>query len=288
MATYAIGDIQGCYRELLDLLNEINFDENRDRLWFTGDIINRGPESLATLRLIKRLNAVTVLGNHDLHLLAVAAGKARLRKKDTLEPLLNAPDSSELLSWLQNRPLIHQDENMPYTLLHAGLPPQWDITLALGLAGEVEQVLRGQSAPKFFAHMYGDQPDVWSEKLQGWDRLRFITNCFTRLRFCDADGRIYMQEKGPPGRQSGSLLPWYQVSGRQSAGEIIIFGHWATIRLGTVQDFRSAGVHALDTGCVWGGKLTGMRLEDEKYFSVPSRQPAIPFRKPRPTVQNSN
>ena len=272
MATYVIGDIQGCYRELLELLDKIYFDENKDRLWCTGDLINRGPDSLETLRLINRLNAVTVLGNHDLHLLAVASGKARLRKKDTLEQILNAPDSNELLSWLQKRPLLYRDENMPFTLIHAGLPPQWDITLARSLATEVEQVLQGKKAPDFFAHMYGDQPDIWSEQLQGWERLRFITNCFTRLRYCDPDGRVYMQEKGPPGGQSGSLMPWYQISGRQSAGETIIFGHWATVRLGVKQDFKSAGVHALDTGCVWGGKLTAMRLEDQEYFSVPSKQ----------------
>lgn len=272
MATYALGDIQGCYQELLELLDKIHFNENEDELWFTGDIVNRGPGSLETLRLVKQLDAVTVLGNHDLHLLAVAAGKAKLRKKDTLEPLLNAPDRTELLAWLQQRPLMHRDEKKSYTLIHAGLPPQWDIPRARSLAGEVEQVLRGQAAAGFFAHMYGDQPDIWSEDLQGWDRLRFITNCFTRLRYCEPGGRISMQEKGPPGGQPGSLAPWYQIDGRCSAGEPIIFGHWATIRLGTKQDFKSARVYALDTGCVWGGKLTAMRLEDGQYFSVPSKQ----------------
>ena len=272
MAIYVIGDVQGCYQELLELLDKLKFDENEDQLWFTGDLINRGPNSLETLRLIKRMNAVTVLGNHDLHLLAVAAGKAKMRKKDTLEQILNAPDSSELLSWLQQRPLLYRDEKLAVTLIHAGLPPQWDITTARNLAGEVEQVLRGEAAPEFFAHMYGDQPDIWSEDLAGWDRLRFITNCFTRLRYCDSDGRVSMQEKGAPGGQKGSLAPWYQINGRRSASETIIFGHWATIRLGSKQDFKSARVHALDTGCVWGGKLTAMRLGDEEYFSVPSKQ----------------
>lgn len=275
MATYAIGDIQGCYQELLELLDKVNFNENLDRLWFTGDLVNRGPASLETLRLIKHLDAVTVLGNHDLHLLAVAAGKARLRKKDTLEPLLNAPDGRELLAWLQDRPLLHRDEDKSLTLVHAGLPPQWDIDMARSLANEVERILRGDTAGDFFAHMYGDEPDHWSDDLQGWERLRFITNCFTRLRFCASDGSVSMQDKGPPGRQAESLAPWYQIEGRRSAGETIIFGHWATIRLGTKQDFKAARVHALDTGCVWGGELTAMRLEDEQYFSVPSRQKKI-------------
>lgn len=272
MATYAIGDVQGCYRELLELLDQINFDQTDDQLLFTGDIVNRGPGSLETLRLIRQLDAVMVLGNHDLHLLAVAAGKAGLRRKDTLESILNANDCSELLSWLKRRPLLYRDIKTKFILIHAGLPPQWTVAQAQGHANEVEQVLRGESAAEFFSHMYGDEPEVWSEDLQDWDRLRFITNCFTRLRYCDHEGRIYMREKGPPGRQKETLMPWYQVGSRKSAGETIIFGHWATIRLGKKQDFESARVHALDTGCVWGGKLTAMRLDDEKYFSVPSRQ----------------
>lgn len=272
MATYAIGDVQGCYLELLELLDLINFDRTNDQLWFTGDIVNRGPGSLETLRLIRQLDAVMVLGNHDLHLLAVAAGKSRLRKKDTLESILNAADSKELLSWLIKRPLLYRDENSAFTMVHAGLPPQWTVSEARNHAREVEQVLQGESAPDFFAHMYGNKPDVWSEDLQGWDRLRFITNCLTRLRYCDPEGRISMREKGPPGRQKAPLMPWYLAGNRQSAGEKIIFGHWATVRLGAEQDFRSARVHAIDTGCIWGGHLTAMRLDDEKYFSVPSKQ----------------
>lgn len=275
MATYAIGDVQGCYEELLELLDTIKFDEQNDRLWFTGDIVNRGPGSLEVIRLIKRLDAVMVLGNHDLHLLAIASGKAKLRKKDTLDTVLNAPDAAGLLSWLKTRPLLYRDGKAGITLIHAGLPPQWTISQAADYAHEVEQTLQGESAAEFFAHMYGDQPEIWSEDLRGWDRLRFITNCFTRLRYCSPKGRISMQEKGPPGRQTGSLMPWYQVSGRQSATDTIIFGHWATIRLGTKQDFKSARVHALDTGCVWGGMLSAMRIEDEKYFSVPSKQKKI-------------
>jgi len=272
MATYAIGDVQGCLQELTELLDIINFDKTRDQLWFTGDLVNRGPDSLDTLRLVKALQPVLVLGNHDLHLLAIHAGQAELHKKDTVVPILNAPDRMELLSWLQQQPLLHHSKDPPYTLLHAGLPPSWDITQAQILAAEVEAVLRSDHATGFFAHMYGNEPDQWSEDLRGWDRLRFITNCLTRLRYCDSAGRISMKEKGPPGRQRAPLLPWYQVPGRRSAKDAIIFGHWATVRLGEKQDFKAARVHALDTGCVWGGTLTAMRLEDETCFRVPSRQ----------------
>lgn len=272
MATYAIGDIQGCYQELVELLDLINFNDKNDRLWFTGDIVNRGPDSLAVLRLIKQLDAVVVLGNHDLHLLAVAAGKADPNKKDTLEAILEAPDRDQLLTWLKSRPLLHRDQGLACVLIHAGLPPQWSIPRAQSLAQEVEQVLQGAQAEKYFAHMYGNEPVLWSEDLSGWERLRFITNCFTRLRFCTPDGRISMKDKGPPGRQSKPLLPWYQIQDRQSRDQTIIFGHWATIRLGEKQDFKANHVHALDTGCIWGGELTAMRLEDETYFSVPSQQ----------------
>ena len=272
MPTYAIGDVQGCYRELVDLLDTINFDEHKDQLWFTGDLVNRGPDSLETLRLVKSLQPVMVLGNHDLHLLAINAGKASLQKKDTVGPVLHASDRSDLLSWLRQQPLLHRSRDPAYTLIHAGLPPQWNITQAQILAAEVEAVLRTDAATEYFAHMYGNTPDIWSEDLRGWDRLRFITNCLTRLRYCDNTGRISMKEKGPPGRQSDALLPWYQIKGRQSSKDQIIFGHWATVRLGEKQDFKTARVHALDTGCVWGNALTAMRLEDETYFSVPSRQ----------------
>lgn len=272
MGTYAIGDLQGCCRELNDLLDKINFDKKNDRLWFTGDIVNRGPESLECLRLVRKLDAVMVLGNHDLHLLAVAAGKANQRKKDTLGPVLEASDRTELLDWLKTRPLLYRDQDTGVTLVHAGLSPQWNISQACDLAKEVESMVQGEHAGEFYANMYGDLPDLWNDDLEGWERLRFITNCMTRIRYCEADGRINMKEKGAPGSQSEHLLPWYMVAGRRSEGENIIFGHWATIYLGVEQDFHSAGVHALDTGCVWGGKLTAMRIEDGKYFSVRSRQ----------------
>lgn len=277
MGTYAIGDLQGCYQELVDLLDKINFDEKNDQLWFTGDIVNRGPGSLEALRLVKKLDAVMVLGNHDLHLLAIDAGKAKQHKKDTLKAVLDAPDKDELLSWLKKQPLLYCDRKTGYTMVHAGLPPQWSVSQAITYSTEIEEILQGESAAEFLANMYGDQPDIWSEDLNAWERLRFITNCFTRLRYCDAKGRVSMVEKGPPGSQNQSLIPWYQVEGRKSEGETVIFGHWATIRLGVKQDFRSARVYALDTGCIWGGKLTALRLEDKKYFNVSSKQNKINY-----------
>ena len=274
MTTYAIGDLQGCYSELLDLLNVIDYDQKRDRLWFTGDLVNRGPESLEALRFVHRLRgAVTVLGNHDLHLLAVAGGHARARKKDTLAQILEADDRDDLLDWLRAQPLLHRDEKLGYTLIHAGLVPQWNIAQALALAREVEKVLRGGDAPAFFEHMYGDGPGCWSAQLRGWERLRFITNCFTRMRFCDAKGCLALEEKGPPSARPDRFSPWYEAPGRRSGRERIIFGHWSTVHLGTNFDFAAHRVYPLDTGCVWGGTLTAMRLDDGKLFSVPSRQP---------------
>lgn len=277
MSTYAIGDLQGCYEELLELLEHIRFNETDDQLWFTGDIVNRGPASLKTLRLVKKLNAIIILGNHDLHLLAIAAGKGKLRKTDTLDTVLNAEDKEELLNWLQRQPLLYQDTDLGYTMIHAGLAPQWSIADAKTYAMEVESVLQGKNAEAYFANMYGDQPDQWSDDLRDWERLRFITNCLTRLRYCDNNGRLAIKEKGAPGNQPSQYLPWYQVDKRNNKNEKIIFGHWATIRLGEKQNFESYNVYPMDTGCVWGGKLTAMRLEDEKFFSVPSKQKNSPY-----------
>jgi bis(5'-nucleosyl)-tetraphosphatase (symmetrical) len=276
MPTYAIGDLQGCCSELHDLLGEIDFDPQKDRLWFTGDLVNRGPESLEALRFVKSLGAcaITVLGNHDLHLLAVAAGHAQPRRKDTLEGIMTAPDRDELLDWLRRRPLLHRDAAAGFTLIHAGLPPQWSIGQAAAVASEVEQALSGSTAEAFYEHMYGDDPAEWSDSLKGAERLRFITNCFTRMRFCTPAGRISMREKGPPGSQPAPLLPWYAVPGRRSAPEPIIFGHWSTVRLRDTSAFSEWNVFPLDTGCIWGGRLTALRLDDRKSFSVPSRQPA--------------
>lgn len=259
MAVYAIGDVQGCYKSLRTLLDGLRFDPSADRLWFTGDLVNRGPDSLAALRFVKGLgdSALTVLGNHDLHLLAVATDADRSQgKDDTLQPVLDAPDADELLAWLRHLPLLHHAPELSYALVHAGLPPQWDLSQALDRAQEVETVLRGDNYREFLQHMYGDRPDRWSDSLQGLERLRFITNCLTRLRYCKADGTLCLHSKGPPGTQPEGQYPWFECPGRRSADTRIIFGHWSTLGL-RVRD----NICALDTGCLWGGELTAMRLD---------------------------
>lgn len=257
MALYAIGDVQGCYEPLVALLDKINFDSQRDRLWFTGDLVNRGPQSLAVLRLVAGLGerAVAVLGNHDLHLLAVAAGQAKLRPRDTLADVLSAPDREPLLAWLRERPLLHHDAEAGHVLVHAGVVPQWDLAQARDCASEAEAILRSEQHTQLYAHMYGDMPDRWNDELTGWDRLRFTINSFTRLRYCDATGRIDLTHKGPPGTQPVGWLPWFEASGRRTANERIIFGHWSTLGI-----WDSDRVIGLDAGCVWGGMLAAIRV----------------------------
>lgn len=257
MALYAIGDVQGCYDELRRLLDLIEFDPAHDRLCFTGDLVNRGPLSLETVRFVRGLGAaaVTVLGNHDLHLLAVARGASRTKKRDTFGDILGAPDRNELLDWLQRRPLLHREGE--FYLIHAGLPPQWDMAEASAHAREVEAVLQ-QGSPEFFAHMYGDEPSLWSEDLRGWERLRYITSAFTRTRYCDRHGRLDFREKDRPGRQPPGLTPWFAATGRRSRGAPIVFGHWSTLGF-----YASADCWGLDTGCLWGGELTALRLDSE-------------------------
>jgi bis(5'-nucleosyl)-tetraphosphatase (symmetrical) len=274
MATYAIGDLQGCYQELLALLDEINFDKVQDRLWFTGDLVNRGPESLQALRFVKQLgpSAVTVLGNHDLHLLAIAAGHAKVRKKDTLNDILEAPDRDELLAWLRRQPLLINDDDSEFVLIHAGLPPQWSIQQASTYAKEAEKILRGDDYHLFLQQMYGNKPDRWSEDLTGFDRIRFIVNSLTRLRYCDDAGQMALEEKGPPGTQAAPFKPWFTIENRKPVNNKIIFGHWSTVHLGNIDNIKSLNVFPMDTGCVWGDKLLALRLEDQKYFSVPSLQ----------------
>ena len=272
MATYAIGDVQGCYQELLHLLEVIAFDQGRDRLWFTGDLVNRGPQSLEVLRFVKGLEemAVVVLGNHDLHLLAVAFNNSRrLHKLDNLDEVLAAPDREELLHWLRHCPCLHHDPETGFTLVHAGLPPQWDPLKARQCASEVEGVLRAGDYEDFFNHMYGDTPSIWSDELKGWDRLRFITNSLTRMRYCTADGHVTFTEKGPPSSQQGEFMPWFEVPERRSRDLKIVFGHWATLNLSKAA-MEERQVFHLDTGCCWGGRLTALRLADQCLFSVPS------------------
>jgi bis(5'-nucleosyl)-tetraphosphatase (symmetrical) len=250
MAVYAIGDIQGCYDELQDLLALIQFNSRNDRLWFAGDLVNRGPKSLETLRFVRDLGdvAITVLGNHDLHLIAAAYGKTLDHDDHTLDAILAAPDRDELVDWLRCRPLLHHDADLGYTLVHAGLPPQWDLATAQRCAREVETVLCSDRIKDFLAHLYGNKPRRWSRKLQGWDRLRFIVNSLTRMRYCD--------HKGRPGTQPATLLPWFDVPGRASRDMHIIFGHWSTLGIP-----RKPGIYPIDSGCLWGGQLTALRID---------------------------
>ncbi len=261
MATYAIGDIQGCYDPLRRLLDRIGFDPGRDRLWFAGDLVNRGPQSLETLRFVRSLGkaAVCVLGNHDLHLLALSAGNLRHREDDQLLRLLDAPDAADLLLWLRQRPLLHHSASKGWSLIHAGLPPQWDLATARACAHEVERVLRGNAFPDFMGVLYGNQPDRWDPALHGIARLRFSVNCFTRLRFCTAGGRLVLKAKGPPGSQPPGVIPWFLVPGRRTRGERILFGHWSTLGF-----HHAERTWCLDTGCVWGGTLTAVRVRRRK------------------------
>jgi len=259
MALYAIGDVQGCDTELGALLSRLQFKADRDRLWFVGDLVNRGPDSLKVLRRIHSLGdaAIVTLGNHDLHLLAAAYGSAPLRPDDTLGEILAAPDREALLEWLAFRPLLHADPGLNTCMLHAGLAPQWDLNLAQACAREFEQALR-RHPRKLLSRLYGDQPDRWDDALEGQDRLRFIVNCFTRLRYVDADGRLALRVKGSPKKsQSKALIPWFEADEARWHGSRIVFGHWSTLGF-----FDNTEVTSLDTGCVWGGALTALRLDE--------------------------
>jgi bis(5'-nucleosyl)-tetraphosphatase (symmetrical) len=275
MSIYAIGDIQGCHDELLRLLDTINFNENTDQLWFAGDLVNRGPKSLETLRFVKALGdaAVTVLGNHDLHLLAAACSPEQAGKHDTLAPVLKAPDRDELLDWLRHRPLFHYNDD--FCLLHAGLPPQWDFNKTRKMALFAERALRGPDYQRLLTHMYGNKPDLWSPTLTGMAKLRFILNCFTRMRYCDAYGRLDLINSGPLGSQPEKLMPWFQVPKRKNANLRIIFGHWSTLGY-----YEGNNCYAIDTGCLWGGQLTALKLgEQVQRFSIDcpgARKPGKP------------
>lgn len=260
MAVYAIGDLQGCLDPLKRLLDRIAFDPARDRLWFCGDLVNRGPASLQTLRFVHGLGnlAVAVLGNHDLHLLATAWTDSRPRRnRDTLDEILAAPDRDELLEWLRHRPLLHHDPAIGFTMVHAGLPPQWTLEDAFTAAGELEAVLGGHRFVDFLRQMYGNKPNRWSADLEGLERLRFIVNAFTRMRYVRPDGSLDFEYNGPPGAAGPELIPWFRFPGRRSAGLSMVFGHWSTLGE-VVHD----GAFSLDTGCVWGGRLTALRLDD--------------------------
>jgi bis(5'-nucleosyl)-tetraphosphatase (symmetrical) len=264
MAIYAIGDVQGCDAQFGALLASLKFSADRDRLWLVGDLVNRGPDSLKVLRRVRSLGqaASVVLGNHDLHLLAVGLGCARTRTDDTLEETLAAPDRDALLDWLVGRPLMHEEADLHACMVHAGLAPQWDLREARQCAAEFENALR-RDPVKLLGRLYGDEPDRWDPSLAGEARLRFIVNCFTRLRYVDADGRLALKVKGSPKKAHGkSLTPWFEFPTARWRGTRIVFGHWSTLGF-----FRNEDVTALDTGCVWGDRLTALRLD------VPDAEP---------------
>lgn len=262
MAVWAIGDIQGCYDELAMLIERLGFDPARDTLWFCGDLVNRGGQSLEVLRLVRSLDAVStvVLGNHDLSLLTIAERKEADQRKvnPDLQRVLFADDREPLVSWLRHRPMMHVDPALGYALVHAGLAPKWTIALAQKRAREVETRLRGKNYRKLMRQMYGNKPAAWSPKLEGMDRLRAIINVMTRLRFCDVRGRIAFDEKGPPGTQTPGLYPWFEVPGQVRRELRVVTGHWSTLGL-----LIGMGVYGIDTGCVWGGKLTALELGPE-------------------------
>lgn len=271
MATYAIGDVQGCADALQRLIDSFAFERSRDRLWFVGDLVNRGPESLATLRLVRDLgeSAVTVLGNHDFHLLAVATGQAKKHRSDTLDQVLEAPDREQLLTWLRQQPMLHVEGS--WAMVHAGLLPQWSVATARALANEVEAELRGANWRAFLSRLYGDLPDAWSEGLRGADRLRVIVNAMARMRFCTAEGRIELRTKGETANAPPGFFPWFDAPGRASRDHTLVCGHWSTLGLKLRPDLL-----ALDSGCVWGGSLSAVRLEDRKLFQVPCKQCQVP------------
>jgi bis(5'-nucleosyl)-tetraphosphatase (symmetrical) len=261
MAIYAVGDVQGCYDALRRLLDSIEFDPAGDVLWFVGDLVNRGPQSLETLRFVRGLGdrAVTVLGNHDLSLLVIAAGHSKPHRGDTIDEILAAPDRDELLDWLRHQKMMHAGDG--FAMVHAGLLPQWTVERALELAGEVEAAMQGPDCSTLLRHMYGNTPDRWNDSLTGFDRLRVIVNAMTRLRLCDPQGRMDFSHKtgldtAPPG-----FMPWFEVPDRANAGTPIICGHWAALGLVMRSDLA-----AIDTGCVWGRELTALRLRDRQLF----------------------
>ena len=270
MATYAIGDVQGCYAELRRLIDTLRFDDRHDHLVFVGDLVNRGPGSLEVLRFVRGLadRARTVLGNHDLHLLTVAAGFSKLRPDDTLDAVLRAPDRDALLDWLCRQPLalrLDPFNGAEHMVVHAGLLPSWSVDQALALAGEVHAALSGPEYLEFFANMYGSRPDQWRDSLGGYDRLRVIVNAMTRMRFCSAQGRMEFQTKGEAAQAPPGFMPWFDVPARSSATHTIVCGHWSALGLQV-----RPRLLALDTGCVWGGALTALRLDDRAVFQVPA------------------
>jgi bis(5'-nucleosyl)-tetraphosphatase (symmetrical) len=268
MAIYAVGDVQGCYDELAQLLEQVRFDPAQDRLWLVGDLVNRGPGSLEVLRLVRSLgdSAITVLGNHDLHLIAVAEGIGELHRTDTLDGVLNAPDRDELLHWLRHRLMLHTEGN--YVLVHAGLLPQWSVAQAASLAREVEAALRADDYVTFLEHMYGNAPHGWEDSLTGYKRLRVIVNAFTRMRICTPQGEMEFKFKGEMTDIPQGYLPWFDIPARASRDATVVFGHWSALGL-----LLRKNVIALDTGCLWGGTMSAIRLDDRQLFQATCNNP---------------
>jgi len=271
LATYVIGDLQGCLTPLKVLLDKLRFDDKRDTLWFVGDIVNRGPESLAALRFVKELgdSAITVLGNHDLHLLAVIFGTRKVSPKDTLDDILAAPDLDELTDWLRRQPLIHTDQQLRFTLTHAGVYPFWSLATAHALADEVHDMLPTQAFLDFLPHMYGNEPARWNAELDKdattHDRWRFVINAFTRMRYCQQDGSLDYRFNGPPAIAPRHLLPWYAVERRVTLPTNLVFGHWSSH-----PGIAPTGIVPTDRGCVWGGSQTAYHLEERITYTCRS------------------
>ncbi len=263
VATYAIGDIQGCFDSLQRLLAQCAFEPATDKLWLVGDLVNRGPRSLETLRFVRDLGgaALTVLGNHDLSLLMSAEGFGKPGKGDTFDDILQAPDRDELLDWLRHQPLCHVEGE--YCMVHAGLLPQWTAVRARALAAEVEAVLIGDNWREFMANMWGSEPASWQDDLEGWPRLRVIVNAMTRMRFCSPDGVMNFRVKGEVANAPAGCIPWFDVPGRRSADSVLITGHWSALGLKVMSNLL-----AIDSGCLWGGSLTAIRLDDRAILQV--------------------
>ncbi len=271
MAVYVIGDVQGCFDELKRLLKVIRFNSSKDRLWFVGDLVNRGPDSLRTLRFVRSLgdSAVTVLGNHDLHLLAAFYGGVKLRKSDTLKQVIKAKDCMDLMEWLRCRPLMHFDPELNFALVHAGIYPGWSITQANLLAQEVEGVLQGKKFVPFLKKMYGNNPRLWREDLKGLRRSRFIINVFTRMRYVLPDKRLDLTTKGAPDKQGlARVKPWFEFSQSSIKHNRVAFGHWSTLPTS-----QYGNCYALDSGCLWGGRITALRIDRRtpRWFSLPCK-----------------
>lgn len=285
MSTYAIGDVHGCFKELQELLSVIAFNPQNDSLWFVGDLINRGPQSVEVLRFIKGLgsSAVVVLGNHEIYTLYIQKHRHLLKNFPGLEPIFSVPDSDDLLFWIRNRPLLHYDAKLNYVMVHAGIYPLWSLEEAASCAKEVENVISGEKFSEFLDHIEGNKPDLWNESLEGFERWRFIVNAFTRMRFCDINSRLNLTCKAELGAQPKGYIPWFKVPNRKAQNEKIIFGHWAALggkivsaqSILSINEFQGLAPkgerynsYGLDTGCAYGGGLTALRLGDERIFWV--------------------